>query len=89
MTNKITDEYLWHYFEMPDCKRHFQESFSYAITPYTCLEEYIRDRDLLRNFVSPHAPNQNMLLIHAAKSERTDKAIIYASKTIETNYNKR
>ena len=72
----LSDEYLWEYFEMPDCKKIFKESFSYAIQPYTCVEEYIRDRDLLRDYVSPHAPNQIMLLIHAAKSIRTDKAIL-------------
>lgn len=78
MKVKITDEYLFDYFlvdaesKPKEERQRLQAQFSYAITPYESLQEIEKNRALLRDFVTPHGPNHNALLIHAAKMERTD-----------------
>ncbi len=72
---RLSDEFLWQWFKMPDPKE--QENFSYAITPYTCREEYEKDRDGLSQMNNAANPQTKFLMIHAAKVERTDLKIIH------------
>ena len=71
---KLSDEFLWNWFEMPDPKE--QENYSYAITPYIDKAEYLRDKQLMVDHNSSVNPQSKFLMIMAAKVERTDISIL-------------
>lgn len=76
MDKKLSDDYLWKWFNMPNPKE--QENFNYAITPYVSFEEYIKDKEILAQLNNAAMPQTKFLMIHAAKVERTDKCILGA-----------
>lgn len=78
----LSDEHLFHFWRLGDnngkdyTNRNYQDMFSYAITPYTCYEEYAKDMELMRIYNSSNNPQVNFLLTMAAKSKRTDDQLM-------------
>lgn len=67
---QLSDEFLMKWFgkDAPE--------LSYALTPYTCIEEYQRDKELLAQNNTASAPQTKFVMVHAAKVERTDPEIL-------------
>lgn len=81
----ISDEYLYNWFDLDNKQRKDymmdKDMFSHAIQPYTCREEYDRDRELMNKYSSAGNPQDKYLLIMAAKVERTDREVLGTAVT--------
>ena len=77
---RLTEEFLYNYFGEPKKGDKHYESFHYAIQPYSSVEEYNRDRELMAKYNTPSNLQDNFLLVIAAKTERTDGEILGIKK---------
>ena len=81
---RLSDEYLYNYFlsdkeKQTDKEKEVNQNwFSLAITPYQSREEYERDNQLASDFKNNNI--DTLLLVIAARSERTDNVVIHRGK---------